>query len=171
MNKRNKKSRIVVLGFVVLLALFALIIPIVCLIDVNNCLTNITQNSTDVIKVTQPTSPQLDFTPYNNSNKKQITIPSTNGITMYSNQTNQSVNFYNPQSNNCYFKISLYLSDGTLVYKSKLIAPNEHIRNIELKQKLERGLYRNCKLVYDCYSLKDKSKMNNAEIVLEINSK
>ena len=116
------------------------------------------------------TQPQLDFTPHS-TGSRGIKIPSTNGITMVSGQIEQEVNFYNPSSNKCYFKISLYLSDGTLIYQSGLIAPDEIITQIELKQELQSGVYRNCLLKYQCYSLENNTELSGADIKIEINSK
>ena len=110
----------------------------------------------------------LDFTPAEES--KSIKIPAVTGIYMRAGQRNQTVDFYNPKENNCYFVISLYLSDDTLIYKSDMIAPAEHIKEITLLQELERGIYRNCRLVYNCYSLDNKTQLNGSNVVLEINA-
>ena len=55
----------------------------------------------------------LDFTPA--EERKSIQIPAVTGIYMRAGQLNQTVDFYNPNENNCYFVISLYLSDDTLI--------------------------------------------------------
>ena len=110
----------------------------------------------------------LDFTPAEEG--KSIQIPAVTGIYMRSGQLNQTVDFYNPKENNCYFVISLYLSDDTLIYKSDMIAPAEHIKEITLLQELKRGIYRNCRLVYNCYSLDNKKQLNGSNVVLEINA-
>ena len=110
----------------------------------------------------------LDFTPAEES--KSIKIPAVTGIYMRAGQLNQTVDFYNPKENNCYFVISLYLSDDTLIYKSDMIAPAEHIKEITLLQELKRGIYRNCRLVYNCYSLDNKTQLNGSNVVLEINA-
>ena len=110
----------------------------------------------------------LDFTPA--EERKSIQIPAVTGIYMRAGQLNQTVDFYNPKENNCYFVISLYLSDDTLIYKSDMIAPAEHIKEITLLQELKRGIYRNCRLVYNCYSLDNKTQLNGSNVVLEINA-
>ena len=110
----------------------------------------------------------LDFTPAENS--KSIQIPAVTGIYMRAGELKQKVNFYNPKENNCYFVISLYLSDDTLIYKSDMLAPAESIKEITLLQELKRGIYRNCRLVYNCYSLDNKTQLNGSNVVLEINS-
>ena len=110
----------------------------------------------------------LDFTPA--PENKSIQIPAITGIYMRAGELKQTVDFYNPQENNCYFVISLYLSDDTLIYKSDMIAPAEHIKEITLLQELKRGIYRNCRLVYNCYSLDNKTQLNGSNVVLEINA-
>lgn len=114
-------------------------------------------------------SKSLDFTPYNNT-ADTITIPGIDGLNLKAGQLQQQVDFCNPSQNKCYFQISLFLSDGTLIWKSDYIAPSEEILEITLVKELHRGLYKNCRLVYDCYSLNDKSQLNSGEVKLEINS-
>lgn len=112
----------------------------------------------------------LEFIPADERDSDNITIPGITGLNMKSNQLNQTVDFYNPDSNLCYFKISLYLSDDTLIYQSDYLNPSEHITEITLHQALRRGIYKNCRLVYQCYSLIDRSELNSGEIKLEINA-
>ncbi len=57
-----------------------------------------------------------------------------------------------------------------MLWQSGYIAPSEHISEISLNKKLHRGLYKNCRLVYDCFSLTDKSPLNSGSVKLEINS-
>lgn len=114
-------------------------------------------------------SKSLDFTPYNNT-EDTITIPGIDGLNLKAGQLQQQVDFCNPSQNKCYFQISLFLSDGTLMWKSDYIAPSEEISEITLFEELQRGLYKNCRLVYDCYSLNDKSQLNSGDVKLEINS-
>lgn len=114
-------------------------------------------------------SKSLDFIP-KDGKVDSIIIPAINGINLKSGQLQQKVDFYNPEGNPCYFQISLYLSDDTLLWQSEYIAPSENITDITLNQELKRGIYQNCRLVYDCFSLEDKSKLNGGEVKLEINS-
>lgn len=122
-----------------------------------------------VADTTTTESKSLDFTPYNNT-ADTITIPGIDGLNLKAGQLNQQVDFCNPSQNKCYFQISLFLSDGTLMWKSDYIAPSAEISEITLYKELQRGLYKNCRLVYDCYSLNDKSQLNSGEVKLEINS-
>ncbi len=118
----------------------------------------------------KPTQEQktLDFIPA--TEKGQINIPGYTGIYLTPGQLNQKVSFYNPDSNNCYFVMSLYLSDDTLIWESDYIEPGETIEDITLLQSLDRGLYKNCVLCYRCFSLSDKTELNGTTQRIEINT-
>lgn len=159
-NQNKKKKQILVISIAVLIVVFILL-----LMFLRSC-----QCSKPPPNEKETTETNvLDFTP-NNESSDSIIIPGINGMNLKSNQLEQKVDFYNPDENNCYFQISLYLSDNTLIWQSDLIKPSEHITQITLKQKLQRGLYRNCRLVYDCYTLDDKTTLNGGQVKLEINS-
>lgn len=119
---------------------------------------------------TEQTQKPLDFEEYEEYKNQSISIPGTSGIALAANTITQTVDFYNPQENQCYFVISLYLSDGTMIYKSDYIEPGERITDIELLQTLKQGIYKNCTLNYDCFTLANKSRLNGSTIKLEINS-
>lgn len=118
---------------------------------------------------TQPKN-TLDFTPAGERQDNTITIPGITGITMKSGQLQQTVDFHNPEQNACYFVLSLYLSDDTLIYQSDFLEPGEHITEIMLNQALQRGVYGKCRLVYECFTLDNKCALNTGEVILEINS-
>lgn len=136
---------------IIFIAVTALIIILILMLFLRSCQCG--KPPPNINETTE--SKTLDFTSNNESNTS-IIIPGVNGINMKSGQLEQKVDFYNPDENNCLFLISLYLSDDTLIWQSDLIRPSEHITQITLKQKLQRGLYRNCRLVYDCYTLDEK---------------
>ena len=97
----------------------------------------------------------LDFIPAGDSSDS-INIPAVTGLNLKSGQLQQKVDFYNPKENQCYFIISIYLSDDTLIYKSDYLAPTETITEINLLQTLQRGTYKNCRIVYNCYTIKQR---------------
>lgn len=117
------------------------------------------------------TDSALEFIPASEGDDNQINIPGMTGINLKAGQLKQSVDFSNPEGNPCYFQLQLFLSDGTLIWESEYIAPSEEITEITLLQQLERGIYQNCKLIYNCYSLDDKATLNSAQVMLEINAK
>ena len=111
----------------------------------------------------------LDFVPAGDASDS-ITIPAVTGLNLKSGQLQQKVDFYNPKENQCYFIISIYLSDDTLIYKSDYLAPAETITEITLLQTLQKGTYRNCRIVYNCYTLDNKATLNSGDVKIEINS-
>lgn len=111
----------------------------------------------------------LDFIPAGDSSDS-INIPAVTGLNLKSGQLQQKVDFYNPKENQCYFIISIYLSDDTLIYKSDYLAPTETITEINLLQTLQRGTYKNCRIVYNCYTLDSKAPLNSGNVKIEINS-
>lgn len=119
---------------------------------------------------TDPTKGTLNFTPAGEQQNNTITIPGMTGINLQSGQLEQVVDFHNPEENTCYFVLSLYLSDDTLIYQSGYLAPGERITEIKLNQPLQRGIYGKCRLVYECFALDNKYALNTGEVVLEINS-
>ncbi len=67
-----------------------------------------------------------------------------------------------------HYKIIIVTTSGN---KSDYIKPNEHIDSITLNQKLQTGIYKNCKMVYNCYTLNTaKTPLNSGEFAIEINS-
>lgn len=98
-----------------------------------------------------------------------IAIPGYESLEFKAGKKKQSVNFYNPDENTCYFKISLVLAgdDGEVLWTSDFIEPGKHIKSMELDKELESGNY-SATLKYECFSLKDESPLNgsNVETVL-----
>ncbi len=164
---KNKRKWYIIIGALIIIAL---IIAIILLL--RSCNGGIPPNTPTESKQSTTSNKELDFTPAEDKDTdRRIQIPAVTGLHMRAGQLQQTVDFFNPKDNNCYFVISLYLSDDTLIYKSDMIAPGEHINDITLLQELQRGIYRNCRMVYNCYSLDSKQQLNGSDVILEINSK
>ena len=149
---------------IVLVVLLAVVVVVILLL--RSCGDSPVIPSTD----TAPTKGTLNFTPAGEQQNNTIKIPGMTGIVMQSGQLEQTVDFHNPKENACYFVLSLYLSDDTLIYQSDYLAPGERITEIVLNQTLQRGVYGKCRLVYQCFTLDNKYALNTGEVVLEINS-
>ena len=68
-----------------------------------------------------------------------------------------------------YDKMSIYLSDGSEVWKADdFLEPGEAFIRIELERLLESGIYRNAVMKYECYTLDGGAKLNGAEIRVTI---
>ncbi len=158
LTHRNKRKTAVIIA--IFLVLFVLLLLL---------LLNSYQNTENTpSEETTPTQKTLDFEPYN---EKRINIPGFSGIHLMPGQLNQTVGFYNPQDNNCYFVISLYLSDDTCIYQSDYIKPGEQLTDITLFQSLQKGIYKNCRLCYRCFSLSDKTELNGSTQNITISTK
>lgn len=112
-----------------------------------------------------------------------ISIPGYESLELKSGKTKQSVDFYNPDDNTCFFRISLVIKYGadtangkegnvgeeTVLWTSEMIEPGEHVKSIKLSKELESGEYAAI-LKYECFSLKDKTPLNgsNVELMLKV---
>lgn len=101
-------------------------------------------------------------------NKNRISVPGYAEIDLIADQKEQSTNLRNPIQNDCYFKISIVLEDGTLIWKSDFMAPGEKADNIKLLKALPEGTYENVTVKYDCFSMSKKASLNNARIKLKL---
>lgn len=98
-------------------------------------------------------------------NEGSISIPGYEMLELKADSKQQTVALSNPPQNNCCFEISLYLEDGTLLWKSEQIEPGEATEPIVLTKKLSKGYYPKSVLHYDCYAMDaDKTPLNGAEM-------
>jgi len=149
MRKRN----------IIILTLIIIIIIIILLL-----------RSCDNKQIAEIEDKELKYQPYS-SEQDSIKIPAIESLSLQADKIPQNVTFENPADNNCYFRISVLLSDETMIYQSNLIKPEEKITEINLTQTLKRGVYSDCLIIYDCFSLEDQSDLNSAEIKIKIYSK
>lgn len=100
---------------------------------------------------------------------ESIALPGMDEMNFKANEKIQTVNLYNPAENSCYFKISILLEDGTVLYQSNLIAPGKGLYDIELQKALPEGTYENSVLKYECFDMdEDYTPLNGAELTLTI---
>ena len=98
-------------------------------------------------------------------NKGSISIPGFEMLELQADSKNQTICLSNPAQNNCYFQISLYLEDGTLLWQSELIEPGEITEPLVLSEKLAKGYYPGAVLQYSCYRMDEElSPLNGAEM-------
>lgn len=102
------------------------------------------------------------------SSSQSIAIPGFEKMVMKAGQTRQTVKLYNPETNACYFMITLSLSDGTPLYRSGLIKPGQVVDAIEISRSLQAGTYANAILQYDCYSSDGLQQLNGAQSVFNL---
>lgn len=97
-------------------------------------------------------------------NEGSISIPGYEMLELKADSKQQTVALSNPPQNNCYFEISLYLEDGTLLWKSDLIEPGEATEPIVLTKELSKGYYAKSVLRYACFAMdKEHTPLNGAE--------
>lgn len=99
---------------------------------------------------------------------ESIAIPGYELLELDANRRAQTLYLSNPSSNKCYFRISLYLENETLLWKSDLIEPGKTSEPILLNQALKKGTYTNAVLKYDCYKNDGKTPLNGAETKLTL---
>ena len=58
----------------------------------------------------------------------------------------------NPGENTCLIRISLILADGTTIYTSELVKPGYYTKPITLIAPMERGIYRDVTMQYECFT-------------------
>lgn len=84
--------------------------------------------------------------------KANIKIPGYSTIVITAGEERASVDFYNPEENNVYFRLTLLLSDAQeQIYQSKLLKPGQHLYEITLDRALEAGEY-SMSIVYETFS-------------------
>ena len=77
--------------------------------------------------------------PVEEDSPAQIAIPGYEGLTLQAGAKKQSLRLANPKENDCYFQISLYLADDTLLWQSDLIKPGKTSAPITLSRPLGPG--------------------------------
>lgn len=98
-------------------------------------------------------------------NPDSIAIPGYEALELKAGSKKQSLALPNPEQNMCYFQISLYLEDGTLLWQSEMIEPGEISKPMTLTQELEKGTYPNALLRYACYRMDEaRTPLNGAEM-------
>lgn len=105
-------------------------------------------------------------------NENSISVPGYEGITLKADILEQTISLSNPVQNTCYFVITLYLEDGTMLWQSDYIKPGETSSPIILSQTLAKGNYPNAVLQYACFKMdREKTPLNGAEMKLTLRVK
>lgn len=147
MNKKLKKHEIILLILTIVLA-FVLFLTA----------------QTHIIHEQRSGTNESTIPPSINVDPNSIAIPGYEILQLSADTKKQTICFSNPQGNPCYFQISLYLEDGTLLWESELIEPGKTSRPIVLINSLPKGTYTKAVLRYSCYSLDEAlTPMNGAE--------
>ena len=106
------------------------------------------------------------FAAANPGSGANIAIPGYEKLDFAAGKTAQTVNLKNPQTNDCYFVLSLIINSETL-WTSDYIEPGYAVKKLTLSRALDKGEY-DAVLHYDCFTLNDKTPLNGAEIKLNL---
>ncbi len=96
-----------------------------------------------------------------------ISIPGFETMTIPENQKTVQTTLYNPESNSCYFQISLVLESGEVIYQSKLVQPGQYLYEIELNRGLKQGEYK-VTIVYETFSMENYAQLNGAKVPFQL---
>ena len=97
-----------------------------------------------------------------------ISLPGYGGMNFKANTKEQNLNIPNPPENTCLIKISLILSDGTVLWESEDVQPGYYSTPIVLTKELEAGDYE-AYLKYDCFTADgSRTPLNGAESALTL---
>ena len=99
-----------------------------------------------------------------------IDLPGYTELTLKAGAAEQGIAFQNPEQNFCYIQPSLWLADGTLLWRGQLIAPGDVGDTVTLVHPLAAGEYKDAMLRYDCFAMdEEKSSLNGATTNLILN--
>lgn len=99
-------------------------------------------------------------------------LPAYGGLEFKAGKKEQTVVLKNPGENSCLVRISLILENGTTIYTSELVKPGYYTKPITLVAPMERGIYRNVTLKYECFTDDEAQKpLNGATSKLDITVK
>lgn len=92
-----------------------------------------------------------------------IDLPGYTELTLKAGTIEQEIAFQNPEQNFCYIQPSLWLADGTLLWRGQLIAPGDVSDTVTLVHPLAAGEYKDAVLRYDCFRMdEEKTPLNGA---------
>lgn len=94
-----------------------------------------------------------------------IAIPGFDELTFVADQTQQYVNFYNPEVNDCLFLMTLYV-DGEPCWQSGYVEPGKGYYTIELSDPLPVGIYKG-ELRIQCFKA-NGTELNSAKVTFEL---
>ncbi len=97
-----------------------------------------------------------------------ITIPGFESAEIEAGSKTAAIHLYNPEKNDCYFEISIILSNGAELYHSNLLAPGQDLYEIPLNQSLSAGTY-SATLHYSTYTTDGTyTSLNGADVPVKL---
>lgn len=90
-----------------------------------------------------------------------IKIPGITSLVFQPDTTSQKVNFYNPQENDCLFRMTLNV-DGKQYWQSGYCTPGKGYYDIKLDEPIDAGTY-SAYLLVECFK-EDGTALNGANV-------
>ena len=102
-------------------------------------------------------------------NENSISIPGFELLELKADTKKQTISLSNPPQNTCYFRITLRMEDGTVLWVSDYIKPGKKSKPITLETPLSAGTYSGAVLQYECFRMdKNRTPLNGAETKLTL---
>ena len=96
-------------------------------------------------------------------------LPAYGELTFKAGTKEQETVLQNPGENSCLIRISLIMSDGVTIYESELVKPGYYTKPITLIAPMERGIYRDVTMQYECFTDDEaQTPLNGATTKLDI---
>lgn len=99
------------------------------------------------------------------SESKTIKIPGFDSLAFTAGQKEQKVNFFNPEENDCLFRMTLFVDDKQY-WQSGYVEPGKGYYNITLDDTFESGNY-NAYLFVECFKEEGKA-LNSAKVEFQM---
>lgn len=100
-----------------------------------------------------------------------IEVPGYGALTLKAGVTGQDIAIPNPPQNFCFFRVSLALEDGTVLWTSDIYGPGEDSGKIVLSSPLEKGKYDEAELRFECFADSEGTQsLNGANTRLTLNA-
>lgn len=118
----------------------------------------------------QPTLEEdLGESPDNKNEQRNIEIFGFSSWHVAAGQTEDiPITLKNPEGNPCYFSFEISLSDsGEVIYRSKMVAPGDTIKSIDINKPLDKGIYTALIHIYT-NELDTGNEMNDAQFLVEL---
>ena len=102
-------------------------------------------------------------------NENSISIPGFELLELKADTKKQTISLSNPPQNTCYFRITLRMEDGTVLWVSDYIKPGKKSKPITLETPLSAGTYSGAVLQYECFRMdENRTPLNGAETKLTL---
>lgn len=161
MKKEQKKPS--VLTILLALLLLAALAVIAVLLTQRNAPT---EDSTPAVIGGGEPIPEAQYVPKDVGNTH---LPAYGSLTFRAGTKEQETVLQNPGENSCLIRISLVLADGTTIYQSELVKPGYYTKPITLIAPMERGIYRDVTMKYECFTDDEaQTPLNGATTKLDI---